>query len=221
MFTCSSCLRRAVRTLAILEFETAHSGTLLPSKKLLPALNVRESVRGHATIASIQKGHHLKLLREALQSKKIIVGNARERRKPSAITRRNARAKEANAHILNITKDEDANSALWSSTVDKALQNELKWTGGDAVKLAASVLEKLKNGKPLRALELVRASEKMPDAEGQKEVDNVVSWNHVMDYYMSTGYTREAFKVFNEVRKLELRLPRIEGVVEVADRRYR
>jgi hypothetical protein len=83
--------------------------------------------------------------------------------------------------------------------VDKSLQMELRWTGGDSLKLAKSVLEKLKAGEPLRALEMVRASEKMPGADEQKGVDSVVSWNHVMDYYMSKGATEDAFKAFNEV----------------------
>ena len=85
--------------------------------------------------------------------------------------------------------------------MDASLQTDLNWTGGDALKLAKSVLNKLKAELPERALELVRASEKMLVGEGRKGVDSVVSWNHIMDYHMSKGLTRSAFKVFNEVRR--------------------
>ena len=126
--------------------------------------------------------------------------NRRERlRGPPAVSRRNARARDANKHHLDIRTEDDTTRLLAKYTSDVGLQTALKWTGGDALKLAKSVLDKLKIGDPQKALEMVRLSEKLPGADGEKGVDSVVSWNHIMDFYMCKGSTREAFRVFNEV----------------------
>ena len=202
MFGCKSRLRRAFRTLIILDRQTAHpeSLILLATKKTsLPLVN--DCRRNHATIANIQKGHHIRLLREAFQSNDATPLSTKEtRRGPSRVLRKNAKAKENNKRHLDIQKDEDGNDPAWVADIDQALQTELRWTGGDALKLAKTVLNKLKVDDPLRALQLIRASEKMPNTAEKKRVDSVVSWNHVMDYFMSKSMTRTAFKMFNEVR---------------------
>jgi hypothetical protein len=115
------------------------------------------------------------------------------------------RAKENNKHHLNITKDDDIHKTLSRYSRDVGLRTELSWTGGDALKLAQSVLDRLKAGDPSKALELVRLSEKLPGAEGKKGVDSIVSWNHIMDYFMVQNSTWEAFKTFNEVSAARLR----------------
>jgi pentatricopeptide repeat protein len=163
------------------------------------------STRNHATIASIQKGHHLRVLREALRSNKELPMKKRDALgKFSSVKRRNDRARAANKHLLDVPKEGGDESFLSKYTQGQGLQTELKWTGGDALKLAQSVLDKLKAGDVQKALEMVRLSEKLSDVQGKKGVDSVVSWNHVMDYYMSKSLTREAFKVFNEVRRTGL-----------------
>jgi pentatricopeptide repeat protein len=123
---------------------------------------------------------------------------------PSVVSRRNMRAREVNRHHLDVEKQNDGRNLLSKYTSDQGLQTELNWTGGDALKLATSVLNKLRAYDPLGALEMVRLSEKLPGAEGKKGVESVVSWNHIMDYYMSKSLTREAFKVFNEVSAARL-----------------
>ena len=128
---------------------------------------------------------------------------------PGPLSLRNLRAKETNKHHLDIRQPDDTTKVLSKYTSDIGLQTELKWTGGDALKLAKSVLDKLKAGDPSKALEMLRLSEKMPGADGSKGVDSVVSWNHVMDYYMSKSLTREAFRVFNEASYLLRRLDKI------------
>jgi len=109
------------------------------------------------------------------------------------------RARENNKHHLTITKDDDIHKALSRYSRDAGLRTELSWTGGDALKLAKSVLDRLKAGDPVKALELVRLSEKLPGADGKTGVDSIVSWNHIMDYFMVMHSTWEAFKTFNEV----------------------
>jgi pentatricopeptide repeat protein len=195
MLTCQFCRRRTIRSLATLHLRTAQFDFFSPT-----AITKTISSRNHATIASIQKSHHLRVLGAAFRSTEEIPTSKRERlRGPGIVSRRNMRAKENNRHLLNITKDDDTHKTLSKYSTDPGLRTELSWTGGDALKLAKSVLDKLKAGDPLKALDLVRLSEKLQGADGKKGVDSVVSWNHIMDYFMSQKSTREAFKVFNEV----------------------
>ena len=155
--------------------------------------------RSHSTFASIRKPHHHKVIRASLKSKKPIQPN-REKR-PSAVNRRDAQAREANKHQLGITKAGESTPAIspLDRKIDQALRIEIGYVGRDALKLANAVLGKLKADDAARALELVRASEKLAAMEGRNNINSVVSWNHIMDYYMSKALTREAFKVFNEV----------------------
>jgi pentatricopeptide repeat protein len=202
MFACKSRFGPATRSLIVLDRQTAHPDILLALASPIARPSIlRGCKRHHATIASISKGHHLRALREALQSKQELPLNKSKRGGPGKVTIRDARAREINKHHLDIEEDDDGSSLRWSSKVEKSLQIELKWTGGDALKLAQSVLDRLKGRDPQRALELVRASEKMIIAGIHKGVDSVVSWNHIMDYYMSQNSTGDAFRVFNEVRR--------------------
>ena len=182
MFAYNARLRPAIRSRILLDQQTAHQSVLLPfaTQTSLPT-TLCGCDRNHATIASISKGHHLRLLSAAFRSTEKLPMNKTGNKGGGNVTLRNARAKEVNRHHLDIRKDDDASSLLWNSKVDKSLQTELKWTGGDALKLAQSVLDKLKMRDPQRALELVRASEKIIVAGVHKGVDSVVSWNHIMD----------------------------------------
>lgn len=203
MFAGKSCHRRVIRSLVLLDLQTIQADVFLPSLSTASSSTSFVSARNHATIASIQKGHHLRLLRDALKSKKEVPKSRKEHlRGPSTLQRRNDWARAANNHHLDINKGDDGDNFISRYTSNMRLQAELRWTGGDALKLAESVLEKLKAGEPSQALEMVRLSEKMAGADGEKGVDSVVSWNHVMDYHMSKSSTRTAFKVFNEVSRL-------------------
>ena len=75
---------------------------------------------------------------------------------------------------------------------EKALKIELKWLS-DPVKLAEHVHYTLRNSKPDKALDLCRLASK------KQEV--IVSWNHVVDWYMSKGKIDDALKVYNEMKK--------------------
>lgn len=200
MFACSSCLRRSLRSLIILDLQTVQSERLLPCNNTCRSSTT--STRKHATIASIQKGHHLRALKEAFQDPDRKPESRALSKGSVAVKRRNDRAREHNKMHLDIKKEGEEYNFLSKYTTNKALQTELKWTGGDALKLAKSVLDKLKAEDTQSALEMVRLSEKLSDVNGQKGVDSVVSWNHIMDYHMSKSMTREAFKVFNEVRAM-------------------
>lgn len=215
MLTCNSCHRSAIRSIHIFDLHSAQAGVLstFATKSSIPSASTT-STRNHATIANIQKGHHLRLLRLAFRSRERYPLSAKEIRKgPSPPQRRDQRAREANKRHLDINNDgDDVVRTLSKYTADSGLQTELQWTGGDALKLAQSVLDKLKADDAAKALEMIRLSEKMPGIQGSKSVDSVVSWNHVMDYYMSKSLTREAFKVFNEVGKNETPLAAVRDV---------
>lgn len=64
----------------------------------------------------------------------------------------------------------------------------------DPLQLASAVVQKLKVPDIDGALGLVRASEAF-------KVNNIVSWNHCMDWLMSQGDIKTALKVYNEVKK--------------------
>lgn len=72
----------------------------------------------------------------------------------------------------------------------KHLDRELLYLQ-DPLKLAENTIELLRNDDNEKALDLVRlASKKMPCT---------VSWNHLVDYEMSTGRVKDAVKIYNEV----------------------
>ncbi|KAI4261150.1 MAG: hypothetical protein L6R42_003646 [Xanthoria sp. 1 TBL-2021] len=74
----------------------------------------------------------------------------------------------------------------------KHLDRELLYLQ-DPLKLAENTIELLRNDDNEKALDLVRlASKKMPCT---------VSWNHLVDYEMSTGRVKSAVKIYNEMKK--------------------
>ncbi|EXJ92834.1 hypothetical protein A1O3_01388 [Capronia epimyces CBS 606.96] len=68
----------------------------------------------------------------------------------------------------------------------------------DPMKLAQAVVEKLRDSDFDAAMSLVRASEKARDGMA---VDNIVSWNHIIDWLMSQGEPSMAWKIYNEMKK--------------------
>lgn len=157
--------------------------------------------RAHATFASIQKPHHRRVLRQEIQQelKTRVPIKANKAEKISRVNLRDARAKEANKHHLDVGKEGDDVALSVGKERNFALRTELTYIGRDSLKLANAVMAKLRTRDPSTALELVRTSEKVITGEGQRGVDNVVSWNHIIDFYMREGHTKQAFKVFNEV----------------------
>lgn len=68
----------------------------------------------------------------------------------------------------------------------------------DRVKLAQEVVRLLKAEKVTQALDLVRASE---SSNNGSSIDSTVSWNHIIDWLMRQHNPKQAWKVFNEVRR--------------------
>ena len=64
----------------------------------------------------------------------------------------------------------------------------------DPLNLAKAVLARLRGHDVEGALNLVRLSDR-------EKVENIVSWNHLMDYEMSFENPKGALKVYNEVSR--------------------
>ncbi|OTA30776.1 hypothetical protein BTJ68_08702 [Hortaea werneckii EXF-2000] len=74
----------------------------------------------------------------------------------------------------------------------KALRKELEWLP-DPIKFTEHVQYTLRCEKPAKALELVRLASKTRQC--------TVAWNHVVNYHMQRGRPRDAFAVYNEMKK--------------------
>ena len=186
MFTCDSCLRRAIRSLA----NTSSPRTAVPSLDRATNSTLTFS-RNHVTFESLRQGHHRKSLYDALKKgqKKVDVPTD----KPA-----NARAK------FNVKQAEAVkNNRLQRlepearDKMERAMKQEAKYLV-DPLKLAQEIVSKLREHQLEEALALVRASEKSLDGDG---VDNVVSWNHIIDWLMGQDSPGEAWKVYQEMKK--------------------
>ena len=79
-----------------------------------------------------------------------------------------------------------------SAASERHLKLELKYLQ-DKVKLAEHVHYTLRCDKPEKALDLCRLASRQQDA--------VVSWNHVVNWYMQKGKVDDALKIYNEMKK--------------------
>jgi pentatricopeptide repeat protein len=194
MFSCNDCFRHTIRTLLI-DLPTANSSPLVRQSTYGPLtfLYPHQS-RSHSTVQAIRKGHHRQVLKEALGNKKPQKSNnSRRRNGPLPGEVRDLLARENNRKHLLIEENQSSAST----------QFQLQWLQ-DPLKLANAVLDRLRVGADHSALELIRGSEKQPQVDGEqlsRQIENVVSWNHVMEYYMHKGDIREALKVYNEMKK--------------------
>ena len=184
MFSCGACFRRALQSLV---YDFGRSGI---STGRISGHGSRQQIAHHSTVESIRRGHHRRLLNEALRSKSSIPPPASDRRrghlsrgaKSDLVARRN------NKDHLEIAQDGKRTSSVANSDNFDIQIQYLK----DPLKLATAVLTRLRNADVEGALNLVRASDK-------EKLENVVSWNHLMDYQMSVKKTRAALSVYNEV----------------------
>lgn len=74
----------------------------------------------------------------------------------------------------------------------RSLKQELRWLT-DPLRLAEHVRYVLEHDDADKAYNLIKLS--------SRAVANVVSWNHLLDYYMRNGKTRAAFDVYNDMKK--------------------
>ncbi|KIX02854.1 uncharacterized protein Z518_08797 [Rhinocladiella mackenziei CBS 650.93] len=187
MLTCSTSLRRELR---LHFFNQPLSLPWTCSSLPCPILTATTFVRNHATLGSIQLGHHRRLLYKALLKKQPV--DVPKLKKPGLTAERFSRDADAREQNRTQRLTDSARANL-----EKAMEKESQYLV-DPLKLAQSVVEKLRNSEFEAALSLVRASEKARDG---MPVDNVVSWNHIMDWLMSQGSPSKAWKVYHEMKK--------------------
>ena len=191
MSSACACFRRTIRSLlADLPSQTSLSGQLR-NPASLTFLYPRQT-RSHSTIQGLRKGHHRHVLGKAL-AKDDLRPKSRRRNGPLPAEVKDVLARENNRKHL----------AIGDESVSGSTQFQLQWLQ-DPLKLANAVMDRLRIGADEQALELIQGSERTVYVDGVKKgghIDNVVSWNHVMEFYMHKGNTREAMKVYNEMKK--------------------
>ena len=130
------------------------------------------------------------MLREILKKKKkrVPLGSREVRKGPSAVARRDASARQRNKSVY-LSDDPPSDQVPRSGPAhEKYVAQFLK----DPLKLAQTVLERLRMKDVAGALSAVKASDR-------EKVENGVSWNHIMDYEMNYHNVKGAIKVYNEV----------------------
>ena len=102
-----------------------------------------------------------------------------------------ARKSNAKTNVEATDIEADNHVKLHTSVYPRAaLEAELRYLN-DPLKLAKNTLDLVRNDEYLKALDLVRlASRNMPC---------IVSWNHIIDYFMSKSKVAAAVKTYNEV----------------------
>jgi pentatricopeptide repeat protein len=185
MLNCRGCLRRALRAVI------AESNQRLPHDTFSrrPLGQVRTFARSYPRSAAV-----VAAARSTTSAHTPPFGeNGTRYSKPS-----HARRSRQNGGVGNIA--EIVQRALRPTQeqlqgAKAAALRELRWRN-DPFELASYIRGRLQHPDPrtvLNTLELVRA------ASGRMEC--VVSWNHIVDYFISNGEVEAAMKIFNEVGK--------------------
>ncbi|EXJ58252.1 hypothetical protein A1O7_05677 [Cladophialophora yegresii CBS 114405] len=189
MFTCDACLHRALFSLGRPSLKSPRFTHQPLDRALNPTISF---CRSHVTLESLRKGHHRHSVFGALKDKRRKVSIPKS--KPSnPRSRFNVRQVEAVENNRLKRLEPDAREKY----MKRAMRQESKYLV-DPLKLAQGILEKLRDHQLDEALELVRASEKSLDGKG---VENIVSWNHIIDWLMSQDSPGEAWKIYNEMKK--------------------
>ncbi|RMD41857.1 hypothetical protein DV735_g3291, partial [Chaetothyriales sp. CBS 134920] len=200
MFNCSGCLLRACRCL-LPDLSPAESCRLLGQSRR----HFSSTPSVLSTLRQLSKGHHRKVYVETLRQlqksgAKYPESSRRNKSRERPADLRNLQAIDNNEKHLAVDPDQYA--------LQQAAAREVEWIN-DPLRLAQRVLTLLRDDGPSspyafnKALELVRASEKRSTVSGRPQgtIDNVVSWNHLIDWCMENGTPRQALKLFNEMKK--------------------
>ena len=202
MFSCSSCLRRFISSFAadlpptppLLLTQTTRSSSRRPIRQSSQRTPI--SSRNATTLRGLSKGHHVREALKYLKKDRPIrpSGSPKTRRLQDPVSTRDRAARENNAkHLLTP-------AAQTENQRKAALEAQYLV---DPLRLANTVLQNLQENSFDKALELVRASDAhgLQDGGQRGGVNNVVSWNHLMDYTMYQKDPKQALKIYNEMKK--------------------
>lgn len=212
MFSCTSCLRRALSALvtdaplrsAASTNPIFHTSTFARSSHYRPGKSPSRSApstlqkRHAATLRSLSKTHHRTAAIEALSSRyrlQKLQGN--KRRDPSAKDPfRDVYAREHN------NRDPRALTTQGREKLDLQLQREAAYLV-DPLKLADAVTKRLTDDDFDRAYKLVLASDRHALEQGQPQgsMRNQVSWNHMIDWCMMKKDAKKGVQLWNDMKK--------------------
>ncbi len=203
MFSCSTCFRRALTSLAA-DLPVRQTPSILPLPTPSPRLSILPRrthsqhvthTRSATTLRSLQKGHHRRILVKALTKTGPTAPNARRNKAlTTKVERRNGLARENNEKHLAVPD--------YEKKLEVQALKEAPFLV-DPMRLADEVQRNLTNDNFNKAIALVRASEKqgLKDGKPAGSVNNTVSWNHLCDWCMARGDPKTALKTYNEMKK--------------------
>ena len=184
MLDCKACISRCIRTIFA---DVLHPiRQLRLQRQLLPVLNkLRLSSTAERAYHSARPTQPRLSRHDGLQN----------RRRPEA-RHQTTQAISADNHFYTAPPQSKTSSLTKVESVEfkkkKHLDRELVYLR-DPVKLAEKTITLLRNDDAEKALDLVR--------QASRSTSCTVSWNHLIDYTMSTGSIRKAVGIYNEVFK--------------------
>jgi pentatricopeptide repeat protein len=199
MFTCSACLRNLITSLAADLPGVSANRLSRSSHSVLPPRNLRnpnaQTVRTSATLRGLSKPHHRRVALDVLKSKsklRTLTGN--KKRDVTKGSPSSERARQANAKQSLTTQGK--------TKLEIQAQKEAVFLV-DPLRLANTVLDNLREDNYEKAKALVIASDRYGATLGRPagSVNNVVSWNHLMDYLMAKHQPKDALHLLQDMKK--------------------
>ena len=186
MFECSACTLRCIQAIAGESF----SARSLVRKRVYGATRLRKPpLRQYASVAARPAPSNDELI--PFESPRTGTKIDSDAEKKPNITHA-VLANGASSKAVKRGDDEKKRPHAIAIENKSALLKELDWLP-DRVKLAEHVHYVLRCNDPEKALNLCRLASK------REEV--IVSWNHVVDWYMRNGKFDDALKTYNEMKK--------------------
>jgi pentatricopeptide repeat protein len=197
MFECSACLRRFLTSYATpyIRYTPPSTRPIYPESRSLRRtadLNVRRA----ATLRALKKPHHRRDALETLKNSKALQLGVKGRKKRDV-----TKSSPGETDVPGLNQGH--------MLTDKGLLNlqrqadkEAQWLV-DPLKLSETVVANLRDDNYQKAYQLVLASDRHGLKEGlpQGAVKNVVSWNHLIDYCMANKKPKEAWSLYQEMKK--------------------
>lgn len=199
MFSCSACLRTLISSLVTgTPIVSATPFTRAPQALSRPR-NLRRpndpSIRTSATVRGLSKRHHRREALNVLRSdSRIEALKGNKKRNATKGSPSYEDAKQANAR--------QSLTAEGKSKLERQVEKEAVFLV-DPLRLANTVVQLLRDENWEKAHALILASDRQGMKMGtpQGSVNNIVSWNHLMDWLMAKHQPKEAMSLFQDMKK--------------------